>query len=95
MNVVADQCCYGLKAKGTNGEGPARKTIGFMMNSPCIALQLQRRCPNRIGCKMHNHVQLEGGKTKKAQVYPPELCKAVCGGLVKQIEADKKGANTL
>ena len=36
--VIGDRCRYGLKSKGKNGEGPARKSIGFMTNSPCIAL---------------------------------------------------------
>lgn len=90
--VVGDQCCYGLKAKDDAGVGPAREATGFMTNSPCIALQLKGRCPNRSGYYMHRHVQLQGGKAKAAQVYPPELCKAVCRGLIKQVEADKKRA---
>ena len=55
--VIGDQCCYGLKAKGEEGKGPARKSTGFMTNSPCIALQLRRRCPNRVGYQVHRHVQ--------------------------------------
>lgn len=78
QRVVGDQCRYGLVARGANGYGPARKSTGFMTNSPCVALQLQRRCPNRGGYKVHTHVQLQGGKTKAAQRYPPELCKAIC-----------------
>ena len=29
----------------------------------------------------HQHVQLEGGLTKKAQIYPKEFCQAVCEGI--------------
>ena len=49
MKVVGDQCCYGLRANGEHGDGPARTATGFMTNSPCVALQFQRRCPNRFG----------------------------------------------
>ena len=89
--VVGDQCYYGLKAKGNSGMGPARKATAFMTNSPCIALQLRRRCPNRGGYPVHRHVQLNGGKAKAAQIYPPGLCKAVCRALAKQLEVEKTG----
>ena len=89
--AIGDQCRYGLKEKGADGEGPARTTTGFMTNSPCIALQLQRRCPNRKGYTIHRHVQLDGGKAKAAQIYPPGLCKAVCQGLIEQIAVDRQG----
>ena len=69
MKVVGDQCCYGLKAKGDEGTGPARKATGFMTNSPCIAMQLGRRCPNRQGGSTHQHVQLSNGRAAAAQLY--------------------------
>ena len=93
--MVGDQCRYGLVAKGQEGYGPARKSTGFMTNSPCIALQLQRRCPNRDGYQIHKHVRLERGRTKAAQVYPLELCKVICRGLIKQIEADRNSQHLL
>ena len=71
--VIADQCRYGMRSKDKNGEGPARTSIGFMINSPCIAMQLQRRCPNRGGYNIHKHVLLQGGRARAAQVYPPDL----------------------
>ena len=89
--VVGDQCRYGLVSKGREGYGPARKTIAFMTSPPCIASQLQRRCPNRGGHYIHQHIRLDGGRAKAAQVYPPELCKAICEGLIKQMEVDRNG----
>ena len=89
--VIADQCRYGLKSRDKNGEGRARKSTGFMTNSPVIAMQLQRRCPNKGGYNIHKHVLLQGGRTRAAKVYPPELCKAICRGLMKQIAADRDG----
>ena len=40
---------------------------------------------------MHQHVRLEAGRTRAAQIYPEKLCKAICIGLQKQIEIDSKG----
>ena len=62
-----------------------------MTNVPCIAKQLSLRCPNTTGHWPHNHVRLENGRAAAAQVYPPALCRAVCKGLIEQIEADRKG----
>ena len=62
-----------------------------MTNSLCIAMQFLRRCPNRGGYNIRKHVLLQDGRTKAAQVYPPELCKAICKGLIKQIAADRDG----
>ena len=53
MIVVGVQCCYGSRARSKLGDGPARKATGFMANSPCVALRLQRRCPNRSGYAVH------------------------------------------
>ena len=38
----------------------------------------------------HAHVPLMGGRAAAAQVYPPELCAAICTGLAKQKEYDAK-----
>ena len=75
--VKAEQCQYGLMSTDGLGRGLVRKSIGFMTNAPCIAMQLQRRCPNKIGRRVHRHVTLEGGRTKPAQVYPDGLCRAI------------------
>ena len=67
--VTADQCQYNLLSRDNQGEGLVKKATGFMTNAPCIAMQLQRRCPNKPGRIHHRHVTLEGGRTKAAQVY--------------------------
>lgn len=90
--VNGDQCQYGLTTTTPKGiTGPARKAIGFMTNSPCIAKQLNKQCPNRVCWWTHEHIQFEGGRTKRAQIYPPELCKAICNGLSEQLQADRDG----
>ena len=74
--TVADQCRYGLTSIGPEGKGPAQKPTKFMTNSPCIAKELSRRCPNRMthSAKAHKHVHLMNGRAKAAQEYPSALC---------------------
>ena len=91
MKVTADQCQYGLKSRDNNREGPARKSTSFMTNSPCVAAKLTRRCPNRDGTRVHNHVVLQAGRTRAAQIDPPGLCRAICLGIKEQINADRQG----
>lgn len=62
-----------------------------MTNSVCIAQQLGRRCPNQGEYIVHEHVRLESGRTRKAQIYPRELCRAICRGLQNQIKMDHTG----
>ena len=91
VKVVGDQCMYGLKVRDKEREGPAQKRTGFMTNSMCIAQQLMQRCPNKKGFEVHRHVRLENGRTRDAQTYPQELCRAICIGIQKQIRADTSG----
>ena len=85
QRVVGDQCVYGLKTKDGERPGPARKSIGFLTDSPCIAQALRRRCPNTTGTRVHDHMILEGSSTKAAQVHPPGLCRAICQGFQAQM----------
>ena len=80
--VAGDQCRYGLKANDGRREGAARKRIGFMTNAPCIAKRLSLRCPNTKQVKRHEYVILVNGRAKAAEIYPKQLCRAVCQGLM-------------
>ena len=91
MRVVGDQCMYGLQTRDKDTKALARKRTGFMTNSVYIAQQLERRCPNRDGYIVHQHIRLESGRTKAAKVYPKELCRAICQGLQNQIQANARG----
>ena len=78
--VKADQCEFGKTVKEKGREHLIQKTTGFLTNSPEIAKELSRRCSGD-----HQHIQLKGGNlTKQAQVYPPELCKAICRGAARE-----------
>ena len=67
-----------------NGErGLVKKPTGFLSSSRFIAAELNRYCDGS-----HDHVHLVAGKAAAAQVYPPDLCKAMLRGTRKQKQAD-------
>ena len=47
IRVNGDLCQYGLTTKAGGNVGPARERTGFLTNSPCVAQQLSKRCPNK------------------------------------------------
>lgn len=91
MRTNGDQCMCGLRSHDGVREGPARKGIGFITNSICIAKKSSRRCPNRRGEMLHKHVVLKARRIRAAQVYPEGLCKAICERLQEQKRLDEKG----
>ena len=57
-----------------------------MTNSPCIGRALSLKCKG-----FHRHIELTGGgRTKRSEVYPDELCKAILKGLVEQMSEDER-----
>ena len=85
LTTITDQCMFGLTT--TNWEGkrmPAKKKTRFMSNSEEIMAQLNVKCPGE-----HQHQMLIDGRAKKAAIYPPALCRAICKGLVEQIKKGK------
>ncbi len=85
-----DMCQFGMKAKDKDGEGPVRKRTKIISNSKEVLKRIERKCPNDGGPGTpHVHVHLEDGRTKQAQVYPREFCRAVCEGVAaeKRIQA--------
>ena len=87
LYVKADQCEFGLKVREKGKERLVQKKTGFLTNSPEIAKELSRKCSGQ-----HEHLQLKGGNlTKQAQVYPPELCKAICRGASREYSFRQMG----
>ena len=78
MRVVGDQCRYGLRPHDGGREGPARKRTGFFANSSGTAKGFCKKCPNKPRLIAHRRAILQGGRTKAAQTYPPELCRESC-----------------
>ena len=77
-----DMCRFGMTAEKDGKEGPVQKTTRVISNSREVLKRISLHCPNKQGHgDKHNHIQLEGGLTKKAQVYPRKFCQAVCEGV--------------
>lgn len=86
QRVRVDMCKFGMVSRTGNAGsrlGPVKKPISMLTNSPYVAKELSRRCPGD-----HEHVHLLGGRAVAAQVYPAELCRSVCKGIVAQKSAD-------
>ena len=80
-------CQFGMTSPitGSDGQvGHVKKPTGFLSSSRFIAAELNRYCDGS-----HDHVHLVAGKAAAAQVYPPELCKAMLRGTRKQKQADR------
>ena len=77
-----DQCMYGLKTWGKSGRDvkAARKSTKFMSNSAEIRRELSKRCDGS-----HSHQSLTGGRAGESSRYPPELCRAICRGLIREL----------
>ena len=73
-----DQCMYGLVDQATGY--PHEKGTGLMLSSRAMKRHLQQRCDHS-----HWHLPLEGGKTKKAQKWPVELCQAMLDGALEEM----------
>ena len=80
INVI-----FGLKTiDPTGASAPARKRTRFMSNSKEILKELGKMCPGD-----HLRQPLVNGRAEKAAVYPEGLCRAICRGLIRQIEQEK------
>ena len=58
---------------------------GFMSNSEYVLNRLSRRCD-----RSHRHIALVGGRAKRAEVYPEQLCREILIGLLDQMKQDKR-----
>ena len=69
--IRGDQCEFGLVDADTGM--PHQKPTGFLTASAGVKETLSRRCSG-----LHQHQPLEGGqRTKRAQEWTPQLCKAM------------------
>ena len=74
-----DLCAYGLKTVKNGKEGPAKKPTIIASNSKEVLKRIARKCP---GC--HDHISLDEGRAKRAQVYPQMFCEKICEGIAAQ-----------
>lgn len=96
LRAKAHPCRFGMIQETPEGVKFVKKPIGSLLDSPCIA-----QAQNKICQDNHGHVTFEGrgrtsqSRTSQAQVYPPELCKAICKGMSRQQRMDVTGMFTI
>lgn len=76
-------CAFGMESEDKLGKGFAKKPTGFMTNVPELAKRLELCCPGG-----HRHVIIRGGKSRRTEVYPNELCREIIIGLKDQMYKD-------
>ena len=64
FSVIGDMCQFGMSQQVDGEDKLVKKPTGFMTKCWGIAKRLSKRCNND-----HEHIRLEGGRTKQAQVY--------------------------
>ena len=63
-----------------------KKPTRFLTNSEHIGKALSLRCTGQ-----HRHIELTGGgRTRRSEVYPDALCRAILTGLVNQMNHDDR-----
>ena len=77
--VEVDMCDFGMKSVDDKGEGLVRKRTKILTNSQEVAKRVARRCAGG-----HRHVNLIGGRAKRAQLYPRAFSRAFCEGVAAQ-----------
>ena len=87
--VETHMCRFGMESCDHVGPGKVLKPTYFATNSECIAEELDKKCFNRDGQDDHRHVPLINGRARAAQIYPRELCRAICSGFKKQAGRDQ------
>jgi hypothetical protein len=87
--VVGNMCMFGMTQEVAGSSGLVKKDTRFMTNATMIAERLNKVCD-----KTHRHVPLIGGRARKAQIYPEELCAQILRGLMDQLRYDGRLRDT-
>ena len=84
VKIKSHMCAFGMRDEDHAGGGLVKKPTGFMTNAIKIADILSQDCSGD-----HRHVVLiGGGRARRAQVYPNELCRQIIVGLKDQMMHD-------
>ena len=83
QRVSSDMCVYGMCQEDEEGRALVRKPTVFLTNATGIAQRLKQKCPGG-----HRHITLIGGRAKRAEIYPDQLCREVLLGLIDQMRMD-------
>ncbi len=76
-------CMFGTTQEAEGSSGLVKKDTKYMTNATMIAERLNKVCD-----RTHSHVPLIGGRARKAQIYPEELCAQILRGLMDQLRYD-------
>ena len=82
--VTGHMCAFGMVQEDELGEGLSKKPTAFMSNCEGVLKRLNKKCSND-----HRHILLVGGRARRAQVYPDELCREILLGLLDQMKSLK------
>ena len=83
--VIGDQCPYGQRDPVSGL--PEQKRTGWLGNSEVILNEVGRRCSCPHGS--HQHIvgsNQFGQRSKQAASYPTALCRAICRGVLKEMQ---------
>jgi len=72
QKVNSDMCVYGMEQEDEQGRALIKKPTSFMTNAPAIARRLAVKCQGG-----HRHITLIGGRAKRAEIYPQQLCREI------------------
>ena len=84
--VASNMCRFGMRIDDGNGQALVRKDTKWMTNLLEVARELNVQCQGG-----HRHACLLDRRAHQAQVYPPELCKAINRGFSRQKRCDEQG----
>ena len=79
-----DMCAFGMVAVKDGVTGPAMKPTRIGSNSKEDLKRVAMRCPNRINPGTHEHIRLDEGRARQAQVNPAMFCEAIVSGIAAQ-----------
>ena len=83
QRVVSDMCVFGMQQEVDGVNMLVKKPTAFMTNAPELARRLTQRCSGG-----HRHITLIGGRAKRAEIYPDQLCREILLGLVDKMRVD-------
>jgi len=83
VKVLSHMCAFGMEVEDNLGKGLVKKPTGFMTNAPLLANRLSRQCKGD-----RRHIMILGGRSRRTEVYPDELCKEILVGLKDQMRKD-------
>ena len=92
FDVVADQCMYGLAVRVRGGRSSAvKRPTRFLTNAERVADELQWKCNGG-----HTRQRTMGSAMYQlVDTYPPDLRRAICRGVTKELKMKKRNVEPI